>query len=151
VLGVWGSGPYLCDTEKLVAAQVPMSGPTQATPTDDVSVAAANAMPVNENLSGSEIGSWSSAGGEFESPFSWAEESSDEDLDYFATLDVAVEEAVPRLEGREASDPSTGARTEEHHRRKVVSKHSVGEMSRSGRHHRMGMELTRLWVDRVGQ
>jgi hypothetical protein len=74
------------------------------------------------------------------SPFSWTEESSDEDLDYFAVLDVAVAEAVPRLEVREASDPPAGARSVEHRCRRVVSKHSVGQMSRSGRRHRMGME-----------
>ena len=44
-------------------------------------------MPANDSLSGSESGSFSSDGGEFESPFSWTEESSDEDLDYFAALD----------------------------------------------------------------
>jgi hypothetical protein len=92
-------------------------------------VAAANAILVNENLSGSEIGSWSSDGGEFESPFSWTEESADEDLDYFVALDVAAAESVLQLEGREAFDPPAEARTEEHRRRKVVSKHSVGEMS----------------------
>jgi hypothetical protein len=48
-----------------------MSGPTQATPTDDINfVVAANAVPVNENLSGSETRSWSSDGGEFGIPFS---------------------------------------------------------------------------------
>jgi hypothetical protein len=88
---------------------------------------------------------------EYESPFSWTKESSDEDLDYFAALDVATAEAVPRLDGREASDPPTGARTEEHYRHKLVSKPSVGEMSRSGRHCRMGMERSRLRVDRGGQ
>jgi hypothetical protein len=132
--------------------QVPTSGPAQATPTDDINfVAAANATLVNENLSGSETGSWSSDGGEFGSPFSWIEEYSNEDLDYFTALDVAVVESVPRMEVREASDPPVGARTEEHHRRRVVLKHNVGEMSRSGRRRRMGMERTRLRVDRGGQ
>ena len=102
-------------------------------------MAAANAMTVNENLSGSETGSWSSDGGEFGSPFSWTEESLDEDLDYFATFDVAAVESSPRLEMGKALDPPAGARTDRR-RRKVVSRHSVGEMSRSGRHRRMGME-----------
>jgi hypothetical protein len=129
-----------------------MSRPTQATPTDDINfVAAANAMPVNENLSGSETGSWSSDGGEFGSPFSWSEESLDEDLDYFAALDMATAESVPRLEVHKASDPPFGARTEERLRRRVVSKHNVGEMSRSGKRRQMGMERTRLRVDRGGQ
>ena len=68
--------------------QVPTSGHAQPTPTDDINfVVAANAVPVNENLSGSETRSWSSVGDEFGSPFSWTEESSNEDLDYFAALD----------------------------------------------------------------
>jgi hypothetical protein len=77
--------------------------------------------------------------GGFGSPFSWTGESSDKDLDYFAALDVAAVEAVPRLEVREASNPPARARSVEHHRRRVVSKHSGGEMSRSGRRRRMGM------------
>jgi hypothetical protein len=103
-------------------------------------MAAANAMPVNENMSGSETGSWSSDVGEFGSLFLWTEESPDEDLDYFAALDVAAAEAVPLLEVREASDPPAGARSVEHRHRRVVLKHSDGEMSRSGRRHQMGME-----------
>jgi hypothetical protein len=43
-------------------------------------------VPANGSLSGSKSGSFSSDG-EFESPFSWTEESSNEDLDYFAALD----------------------------------------------------------------
>jgi hypothetical protein len=86
-------------------------------------VVAANAVPINGNLSGSETKSWSSDGGDFGSPFSWIEESSDEDLNYFAVLDVATAESLPQ----------PGAIAEEHHRRKVVSKHNVGEMSQSGR------------------
>jgi hypothetical protein len=67
-------------------------------------VAAANAVPANDSLSGSESGSFSSDG-EFESSFSWTEESSDEDLDYFAALDVAAAESSPRPEVGEAFDP----------------------------------------------
>jgi hypothetical protein len=92
-------------------------------------VTAANAVPVNENLSGSETGSWSSDGGEFGSSFSWTKESSNEDLDYFAALDVTTAESVPQLEVREAFDPPTGVMTEKHRRRKVVAKHNVSEMS----------------------
>jgi hypothetical protein len=112
-------------------------------------MAAANAVPANDSLSGSESGSWSSNGGEFGIPFSLTE-SSDEDLDYFAALDVAAVESSPRLEVCEAFDPPAGVRTDRR-RRKVVSKHSVGEMSRSGRCRQMGMERTRLRVDRGGQ
>jgi hypothetical protein len=71
-------------------------------------------------------------------------------LDYFAALDVSAAESSPQLEVGEASDPPAGVRTKRR-RRKVVSKHSVGEMSRSGTHSRMGMEQTRLRVDRGGQ
>jgi hypothetical protein len=109
----------------------------QATPTDGTNfVAATNAVPTNDSLSSSESGSFSSDG-EFESPCSWTEESSDEDLDYFAALDVAAAESSPRLEVGEAFDPPAGARSERR-QRKVVAKHSVGEMSRSGRRRRMG-------------
>jgi hypothetical protein len=105
-------------------------------------------VPANDNLSGFESGSFSSDG-EFGSPFSWTEESSDEDLDYFATLDVAAAETSPRVEVAEVSDlPS--ARTERR-RRRVVSKRSVGEVSRSGRRRRMGMERDLLRVDRFGK
>ena len=87
-------------------------------------------MPANDSLSGSESGSFSSDGGEFESPFCWAEESSDEDLDYFAALDVAAAESSPRLEMGEALDPPAGARIE-HRQQKVVAKNIVGESSQN--------------------
>jgi hypothetical protein len=72
-------------------------------------------------------------------------------LDYFAALDVAATESMPRLEAREAFDPPAGAKTEEYRRRRVVAKHNVGGMSRSGRCRRMGMERTHLRVDQDGQ
>jgi hypothetical protein len=86
-------------------------------------------VPVSGNLSGSETESWSSNGGDFGSPFSWIKESPDEDLDYFAALDVAAAKSLPQPEVREVSAPLAGAMAEEHRRRKVVSKHNVGEMS----------------------
>jgi hypothetical protein len=108
-----------------------MSGPAQATPTNvDINfVADASAVHVNGNSPGSETESWSSDGGDFESPFSWIEESSDQDLDYFAVLDVATAESLPQPEAHEVSGPPAGAMAGEHRRRKVVSKHNVGEMS----------------------
>jgi hypothetical protein len=108
-------------------------------------------MHVNENLSGTETWSWSSDGGEFGSSFSWTEESSAEDLDYFAAFDVAAAETVPRLEARGASDSPTEARTGECRRRRVVAKHNVGGTSRSNRRRWMGMEQTRLRLDRDSQ
>jgi hypothetical protein len=69
-------------------------------------VAAATIVPANDNLWGSGSGSFSSDG-ESGSTFSWIEESSNEDLDYFAALDVATVESSPRVEvGEVASLPS---------------------------------------------
>jgi hypothetical protein len=66
-------------------------------------------------------------------------------LDYFAALDVAAVESSLRVEG--AGDlPSAST---EHRRRRVVSKRSVAEFSRSGRRRRMGMERGRLRVVRI--
>jgi hypothetical protein len=105
-------------------------------------------VPANDKLYGSRSGSFSSDG-EFGSPFSWTEESSDEDLDYFAALDVAATESSSRVEVGEVSDlPSVRTKFR---RQRVVSKHSVGEVSRSGRSHQMGMERDRLRVDRFGK
>ena len=92
-------------------------------------MADASAVHVNGNSPSSETESWSSDGGDFESLFSWIEESSDQDLDYFAALDVAAAESLPQPEAHEVSAPPAGAMAEEHRRRKVVSKHNVGEMS----------------------
>jgi hypothetical protein len=64
---------------------------------------------------------------------------------------VATAESLPQPEVREAFAPLARAMTEEHHRRRVVSKHNDGEMSQSGRRRRMGMERSRLRVDRGAQ
>ena len=73
----------------------------------------------------------------------WTEESSDEDLDYFAALDVAAAEASPCAEGsEELPGVSTG-----HRRRRAVAKRRVSELSRSGRRYRSEMESGRLRVD----
>jgi hypothetical protein len=111
-------------------------------------VGASTIVHVDDNLSGS--GSeFFEFDGESGSSFSWTEESSDEGLDYFAALDVAAVESSPRVEVGEAADlPSASAK---YRRRRVVSKHSVGEVSRSGRCYRMGMERGRLRVDRIGK
>jgi hypothetical protein len=105
-------------------------------------------VPANDNLCGSGSGSFSSDG-ESGSTFSWTEESSDEDLDYFAALDVATAESSPRVEvGEVAGLPSVRTKCR---RRRVVSKHSVGEFSRTGRRHQMEMECDSLRVDRFGK
>jgi hypothetical protein len=77
----------------------------------------------------------------------WTEESSDEDLDYFAALDVATTEPSPRAEGsRELPGASTGYR-----RRRAVAKQRVSELSQSGRRHRSEMESGRVRVDGTGK
>jgi hypothetical protein len=54
----------------------------------------------------------------------WTEESSDEDLDYFAALDVAAAEASPRVADAEVvPGPSAGRR-----RRRPVVKRRVSEV-----------------------
>jgi hypothetical protein len=52
----------------------------------------------------------------------WMEESSDEDLDYFAALDVAAAEASPRVMDAVLPSPSAGRR-----RRRAVAKRRVSE------------------------
>jgi hypothetical protein len=65
----------------------------------------------------------------------WTEESSDEDLDYFAALDVAAAETSPRVMDAEIPGPSAGRR-----RRRAVAKHRLS-----------GVEGGRLRVDRAGK
>jgi hypothetical protein len=81
------------------------------------------------------------------SSIAWTEESSDEDLDYFVTLDVAAAGPSPLAEGsKELLGASTGYR-----RRREVAKQRVSELSRSGRRYRSEMESGRLRVDRTGK
>jgi hypothetical protein len=111
-------------------------------------VVATTVVPANDNLCGSGSDSFS-FDGESGSTFSRTEESSEEDLDYFAALDVAAAESLPQVEvGEVAGLPSARTKCR---RRRVVSKHSVGEFSRSGRRRRMGMERDSLRVDRFGR
>jgi hypothetical protein len=65
----------------------------------------------------------------------WTEEYSDDDLDYFAALDVAAAEASPHVVGAEVLGPSVGRR-----RRRAVAKRRVSEV-----------EGGRLRVDRTGK
>jgi hypothetical protein len=50
----------------------------------------------------------------------WIEESSEEDLDYFAALDLATSESPLRSTPREALATSAEARAEDSQRRRVV-------------------------------
>jgi hypothetical protein len=82
-------------------------------------------VPADDNLFCS-MSECFESNGEFGSSFPWMEESSDEGLDYFVVLDVAVAETSPRVEGAEDL-PGASTRCR---RRRVVGKHSVGEFSR---------------------
>jgi hypothetical protein len=62
--------------------------------------------------------------GDSGSSVEWTEESSDEDLDYFAALDVAAAEASPcAADAGVVPGPSAGRR-----RRRAVAKHRVNEV-----------------------
>jgi hypothetical protein len=54
----------------------------------------------------------------------WSEESSDEDLDYFAALDVVAAEASPRVMGAEVLPGLSAGRR----RRRAVAKQRVSEV-----------------------
>jgi hypothetical protein len=70
------------------------------------------------------------------SSIEWTEESSSEDLDYFAALDVAAAEASPHAaDAEDVPGPSTGRR-----RRRAVAKRRV-----------IGAEGARLHVSRAGR
>jgi hypothetical protein len=73
----------------------------------------------------------------------WTEESSDEDLDYFAALDVATTEASPRVMGAEVLPGASAGRR----RRMAVAKRRISEVSRSDRRHYGEVEGGRLRVD----
>jgi hypothetical protein len=81
------------------------------------------------------------------SSIAWTVESSDEDLDYFAALDVAAVEPSPRPEG---SEELPGASTR-YRRRRAMAKRRVSGLLRSSRRHRSEMESCRLHVGRTGK
>jgi hypothetical protein len=128
----------------LVAAWVQDFEPAHATATDNANFVAASTV-VAEGDSDDSVSKC------FESDKSgssivWTEESSDEDLDYFAALDVAAAETSPRVMGDEdLPGASIG-----HRRRRAVAKQRVSELSRSDRRHRGEVEGGRLRVDGTG-
>jgi hypothetical protein len=82
--------------------------------------------------SASKFSDFGDSGGSVE----WSEESSDEDLDYFAALDVAAAEASPHAADAEVVSGSSAG----HRRRRAVAKRRVSEadggrlrVSRAGR------------------
>ena len=77
----------------------------------------------------------------------WTEESSDEDLDYFAALDVAAAEASPRgMGGGDLPGASVG-----HRQRRAVAKRRVSELPRGDRRPRGEVGGGRLRVDGAGK
>jgi hypothetical protein len=117
----------------LVAAQVQDFGPAHATATTEF-LAASTAEDGNEcGGSVSEFFDFTDS----ESSVEWTEESSEEDLDYFAALDVAAAEAAPQAaDAPGVPGPSTG-----HRRRRAVAKRRISaeegarlRVSRVGRH-----------------
>jgi hypothetical protein len=104
----------------LVAAQVQDFGPAHATATANF-VAASTVVAGNElDESTSKFSDFGDSGSSVE----WTEESSDEDLDYFAALDVAAVEASPHVtDAKVLPGPSAGRR-----RRRAVAKRRVSEV-----------------------
>jgi hypothetical protein len=116
----------------LVAAQVQDFGPAHATATTNF-LAASTVDDVNKSDgSTSKFSDFGDSGSSVE----WTEESSDEDLDYFAALDAAAAEASPRAaDAEDVPGPSTGRR-----RRRAVAKRRVS-----------GVDGGRLRVSRAGR
>jgi hypothetical protein len=116
----------------LVAAQVQDFGPAHATATANFLAA----LTVDDGNKSDESASTFSDFGDSGSSVEWTEESSNEDLDYFAALDVAATEASPHVADAEVvPGPSAGRR-----RRRAVAKSNVNEadggrlrVSRAGR------------------
>jgi hypothetical protein len=73
------------------------------------------------------------------------DESSEDDLDYFAAFDLAASESPLRFAPREEPVTSTGAGAGYSRSRGWVCRNRAGESSRSVRRHRlMGMERSHL-------
>jgi hypothetical protein len=114
--------------------------PAQANP-DDVKIndvlMDVSAMFISGDVSeGSDFGSWSSEDGELGSHFSWADESSKDDIDYFAALDLAASKSPLRFAPREELVTSTDAGAGDSRRRRMgMSKQSIGESSQTLRRH----------------
>ena len=106
----------------MVAALVQGFGPAHATATDNANFVAASTV-VAENDSDDSVSKFFESD-DSESSVVWTEESSDEDLDYFAALDVAAAEASPRVMDAEVLPGSSAGRR----RRRAVAKRRVSEV-----------------------
>jgi hypothetical protein len=112
--------------------QVQDFGPAHATATTNFLAASTVDDGNKSDGSASKFSDFGDSGSSVE----WTKESSDEDLDYFAALDVAAAEASPRAADAEvAPGPSTGRR-----RRRAVAKRRVS-----------GADGGRLRVSRAGR
>jgi hypothetical protein len=99
--------------------QVQDFGPAHATATANFLAAST----VDDGNESDESASKFSDFGDSRSSVEWTEESSDEDLDYFAALDVAAAESSPRaVDAEVVPSPSAGRR-----RRRAVAKRRVSE------------------------
>jgi hypothetical protein len=125
--------------------QVLRFGPAHATATDNAIFVAALIVAADDDSFGSVSKCFESI--DSGSSIAWTEEYSDEDMDYFAALDVATVEPSPRVEGSEGL-PGASTRCR---RRRAVAKQRVSGLSQSGRRHRSEMESGRLRVDGTGK
>jgi hypothetical protein len=104
----------------LVAAQVQDFGSAHATTTANFVAASVVDAGNESDESTSKFSDFGDSGSSVE----WTEESLDEDLDYFAALDVAAVEASPHVTDAEVlPGPSAGRR-----RRRAVAKRRVSEV-----------------------
>jgi hypothetical protein len=116
-----------------VAAEVQGFGPAHATAIDSANFVAASTVVAKNDSDDSMSKSFESD--DSGSSVVWTEESSDDDLDYFAALDVAAVKASSRVMDAALPGPSAGRR-----RRRAVAKRRVSEV-----------EGGRLRVDRAGK
>jgi hypothetical protein len=129
----------------LVAAQVQDFGPTHAITTVNDNFVAASTVVAEDDSNDSVSKCFESD--DSGSSIVWTEESSDEDLDYFAALDVAATKASPRgMGGGDLPGASVG-----HRRRRAVAKQRVSELPRGDRRPRGEMGGGRLRVDGAGK
>jgi hypothetical protein len=129
----------------LVAAQVQDFGPAHAIGTINDNFVAASIVVAEDDSDDSVSKCFESD--DSGSSIVWTEESLDEDLDYFAALDVAAAEASPRVMGDEdLLGASVG-----HRRRRAVAKRRVSELPRGDMRHRGEVEGGHLRVDGAGK
>jgi hypothetical protein len=129
----------------LVAALVQGFGPAHATATDNANFVAASTV-IAEGDSDDSVSKFFESD-DSRSSIVWTKESLDEDLDYFAALDVATAETSPRVMGAEGLPGASAGRR----RRRAVAKQRVSELSQSDRRHHGEMEGGRLRVDETGK